>query len=102
MKTVFRSLFRNKFIPADYKFDFYKPVESLKRVNLTIALYNIAGFIATQLCLNYIASSFVLLSVEHTLYVWRETYGGIVLPGIALYFILKFIAPSTTIEKKIQ
>ena len=101
---MFRSLFRKKFIPADYTFDLYKPIESLKHINLTIALYNIAGFVCTQFGTNYIASSFVLLSVEHSVYVWRETYGGVVLPGIALYFILKFVlAPSTDmVEKKKQ
>ncbi|KAL9648264.1 hypothetical protein ABK040_013884 [Willaertia magna] len=75
---MFRSMFRHRVIPPDYDFDLYKPIESLQKINLSIALYNFVAWILTHISTYYIAASFVLLSVEHTLFMWKETYTGII------------------------
>ena len=91
---------RKRFIPADYTFDIYKPIESLKKINLTIALYNIGGYIATQFGTNYIGASFVLLGTEHSIFIWKETYGGPIFCGIILYLVMRFAFGDISVQKE--
>ncbi|KAG2374190.1 hypothetical protein C9374_011027 [Naegleria lovaniensis] len=93
---IFRLMFRKRFIPDDYTFDVYKPIQSLKKINVTIALYNIAAYLATHAGTNYIAASFVLLSIDHSVFIWKETYGGPIFCGIVLYFTLKMFYGNVT------
>jgi lysophospholipid acyltransferase len=65
----------------------------------TVMIYNVLGYILTMGGTNYISASFALLSIQETIYLWKETYALPIVVGLFINFVLKVLYPKYALRK---